>query len=492
MGIIDMFRGRRAARLREADDSKADRSQQEQYAEIGRLVSMAITSAPVGGSASSMYRTQDGLWGSRTYAEFVDANRSWVYSCVDKIAKTVASVPIELYVYRSRQTGRKVILPQGLKAQCKSWAPGERKAALQKAGLIREKVDDHPVLDLFRRPNSTMTRMTLWYETMIRLELTGICCWYMPRNRLGLPGEIWPLPLTRTASIRPKVNGRAEIEYWLYRDGDVVQRMPPEEILFFRYPSPESPWHGMSPLMAQQYPYDIDLYMMQQQRALYSNMAVPGLHLHTEQSLTAKQVEELRRYLTEQFAGATRAGMPLVTHSGLSVERTSVTPKEALLADVARWAREKLISAYDLSEGKLGLVADVNRANGEFLDETFIRECLRPKCMLIEETIEAHLLPRYDDGLEADFALPDLGNREFRLEERKANLSTMYSTINEERARDGLEPVPWGDAPWLPMTQVQWTGGGQGAASVPQATSSGAVTDGEDESIDEDEQEQAG
>lgn len=400
-----------------------------------------------------------GISPEKSYSSLVDSYRSWVYTAIDKISKTVAMLPLKLYVYRS-QSGVKIEDTRSIRAEEKAiGSKGERQYFLKQMNVTKEQVYAHPFHELMNRPNMIMTRMTLWYETMIRLELSGMCGWYMPVNRLGLPGEIWPLPLTKTATFQPVPKPTMEIDRWIYKDGNINLELPPEEVLLHKYPNPSSPYQGMSPLMAQTYPYDLDLYLMIQQSALYQNKGVPGLHLHTDQRLTKPQVDEIRQQLMEMYGGAIRSGLPMVTHSGLTADKTAFSPREAQTDKVAKYAREKLITAYDLSEGKLGLVDDVNRANMEALNETFVTECLKPKCMLIEEVIEAFLLPRYDVGLTCDFDLPDIGDREYDLKERETNLRTLFSSINEERAKEGLAPVPWGEKPWVPMNMIQEGGG---------------------------------
>lgn len=389
----------------------------------------------------------------KEYSQLVDAYKSWVYTCIDKIAKAVAMIPLKLYVYR--KDGKKVVSPSFRHALKMIPTAGERKIFLKEIGTEREEITDHPFIELIHHPNGFMTRFMLWYETLVRLELGGLCGWLMVRNGLQIPKEIWPLPLTKFARLRPKVSPKLVLEYWDYQDGEVNQRFKPEEVLAIKYPHPASPFQAMSPLMAQTYPYDIDLFLMQQQRALFEHGAMPGLHLTTEQKLPKELVKELREQINEQFAGAIKSGETLITHSGLKAEKLGMTGREAMIKEVERFARQKLVTAYDLSEGKLGLVEDVNRANMEALNETFIQECLRPKCMMIEEVLETFLLPVYDQGLTCDFELPDYGDKAFKLLERKTNLDTMYSTINEERAQEGKEPVPWGDKPWASFTLSQ-------------------------------------
>jgi len=388
----------------------------------------------------------------KKYSQLVDAYRSWVYTCIDKIAKSVAVIPLRLFVYR--RAGRKVTDLSWL-SHYKSVDREEKRYILKNLSLEREEVLDHPFLNLMRRPNHLMTRFMLWYETLIRLELAGYCGWYLPVNRIGLPMEIWPLPLTKNANLVPKVNADLTLQYWDYKDGEINRRFDSKDILFMRYPHPASPFQGMSPLMAQLYPYDIDLFLMQQQRGLFANSAIPGLHLSTDQKLVKEQVDELKAIIDAQYVSPGKAGTTLITHSGLKADSIAMTGRELMIDKVSKFAREKLITSYDLSEGKLGMVTDVNRANMEALNETFVMECLKPKCMLIEEMLECFYLPRYTEGLTCDFDLPDMADKEFTLKEREANLASGLHTINEERARRGEPPVDWGDRPWLQFGVTQ-------------------------------------
>jgi len=399
--------------------------------------------------------SSSGVAPEKEYGQLVEGYKSWVYTCIDKIAKSVAMIPLGLYVYRDIKTGKKNSSLEWRAEYKRLPSKHEQKYLLKDLGLKKEQIFEHPFLALINHPNSFMTRFMLWYETMIRLELGGLCGWLMIRNGLNIPKEIWPLPLTKNARLRPKISPKLELQYWEYRDGDVNQQFKPEEILLIKYPHPASPFQPMSPLMAQTYPYDIDLFLMQQQRAFFDNMAVPGLHLSTEQRLTAEMVKELKDMMDEQYSSALKAGKTLITHSGLKADKTGATSRESMIDKVAQFAREKLITAYDLSEGKLGLVRDVNRANMEALNETFYGECLRPKCMMIEEIIETFMLPMYDTGLTCDFELPEFRQKDVELQERRENLMNMFTTINEEREKEGKDSVPWGDRPWTSFTMTQ-------------------------------------
>jgi len=430
--------------------------------------SVRVQETPQGSPIVSAYYTSTGAGGvilEREWWQLVEAYKSYVYTCIDKIAKSVAMIPLGLFIYRSKQTGKVIRDIQWKSLYRKQKTDGDREYFLKNQNLIKEEIFDHPFIRLMSRPNDLMVRMVLWYETMIRVELGGLCGWLKIRDRLGVTRQIYPLPLTKYAKIRAKARSDMTLEFWEYMDGDIYKEFIPQDVFMIRYPHPASPFQGMSPLMAQIYPYDIDLFLMQQQAALFRHQAVPGMHLTTEQRLSPSQVKELRDQINEQFAGAIKAGETLITHSGLKADKLSQTGQEAMIDIVAKFARDKLITSFDLSPGKIGLVDDVNRASMQGLDRTFIRECLTPKCLLIEESIETFLLPEYDEGLTCDFELPSVEDQEFELKAMETRLKNFVTVVDDERNRLGMGPATTydGTRPWMPMTMIQ-----AGAEPAPQ------------------------
>ena len=116
---------------------------------------------------------------------------------------------------------------------------------------------------------------------------------------------------------------------------------------------------------------------------------------------------------------------------------------------MAGWTKEDILEAYNVPPGKLGTVKDVNRANALGIDITFNSECIMPRLDLYEEVVTNEVLVHFDPSLFAAHENCIPRDREQILKERESNLKNMYSTINEERAREGKEPVPWGDAPFI-------------------------------------------
>jgi HK97 family phage portal protein len=416
----------------------------------------ALPAAPSPSSATlpSEYLSATSLQTGLTYYQLVDAYQSWVQICVNKIATTVATLPLRLLAY---QKGGKYISGPEVKSRLSGQfeTKSEARRWLKSKGIEQVEVLEHPVLDLLRRPNHYQSRYQLWYDTLVKLELGGQCGWYVV-SAAGVPGEMYPLPLTRSAVLSRIPDAKTIVAGYRYQDGQIDQRFTMDEVIYFGYPSPVSPFETMSALKAQGYPYDIDHYMMELQSYIFKNKATPGFGLTTEAKLNQKQVDDIIAQINSQFQGAKNAGKPMILHSGLDVSKSFSFPlKELILDVVAQSVQDKMLSAFGVPAGKVGLVKDVNRANMEALDKTFYTETIRPKVMMIEERIELDLLPRYDERLTCDFDLPEITERTLDLQERRENITSGYTTINEERSEEGLDPVDWGDAPWLPAGLMQ-------------------------------------
>src|SRR5947208_7581137 len=109
-------------------------------------------------------------WWRDDHVEQLRNYSSWVYAAVNAIAQEVA-----------RQTPETVRVTGPADHDREPLAP------------------NHPLARLLAHPNPWLTPWELWYLTVVYLELTGNCFWYVaPRQlgdaRLGTPGELWVIP----------------------------------------------------------------------------------------------------------------------------------------------------------------------------------------------------------------------------------------------------------------------------------------------------------
>lgn len=275
---------------------------------------MSIAGLISGGSNADMQQIVPAMyqaWGaygylpSMTWYQLANMYTSWTYTAIEKIARTISSLPAKLYRYEKRGSG-KTIKPYNVKALLYSnYGLSIEKnniiKALDKGQIKRIEVVDHPLLDLVNRPNQDMVRSDFWRLLTIHLELNGAVGIYKTKYFMGkIPTELHILPTTWTGQFKPVPanDGINLIKGYKLIDQDLHQDFTKEEIIWMKYSSLRNPYEGMSAIKAQLYAFNLDQYLMQQMMSFYKNGAMFSNLFKTEQRLTKAQWQEIQN----QFA----------------------------------------------------------------------------------------------------------------------------------------------------------------------------------------------
>jgi len=335
---------------------------------------------------------------------------------------------------------------------------------IYRKGWEEADVDQHVFYDLAKKPNPIWTFTELMSFLCLHLDLTGRAFWRILPGVAGRPGEIWPLSPANFKEIMFAPGETVIAGYKFFRyDRNTKEAKPviypAEEIVDFRYPHPVYPLEGCSPIQQMAYSYDTDLAMRVFQRNFFQNDARPNITFETDKDISDTAADRFLHRINSTYKGVDKRWRPLILGSGLKTNVISQSVKDLELAGLMGFTKEDILEAYNVPAGKLGTIKDVNRANQDAIDLAFNSECIRPRLDLISEVISVRLLSRYDRNLYFAFENPVPSDREYLLKERESNLKSGYKTINEERADDGLDPVPWGDEPWFPINLYQPSGG---------------------------------
>ncbi len=187
----------------------------------------------------------------------------------------------------------------------------------------------------------------------------------------------------------------------------------------------------------------------------------------TDQILDSGTIARLRATWERLHSGVEKAGKIAVLQAGTKYERIQVSPAELDYLESRRATRDDILAIFGVPASKLGLVEDVNRANAEANDYTFQSETILPKLRLIEAKLNKDLVPKFDQNLWLEYDNPVPEDKEFMLKERETNLKNYVISINEERAKQGMDDAPWGEAPWMPFNLVQAPTAGSEMAQAP-------------------------
>ena len=409
---------------------------------------------------SAMYTAQQGQGYLSEYSwrELVASYTSWVFTSIDKIAKTVAGAPKRLYAYQNVRTGKFVPCTE-FKSVLRSLTNDlDRYRYLKDVGKIAKRIEitDNPCIVLLNKPNAIDTQFIFWMEIMQRLELAGSCGIYQVLGPHGVPSELWVLPTSENGEFKPKPDPKLGISGYHYSDGDVNEDFTLEQATWLRYPNPKNKFEGMSALKAQILPYNIDYYLAKQQYRFFKNNAIIGNILETDKKMGQAELDKLYDKLEDKYQGDANTWKWLILHSGLKAgQPQSAAAKDMMLDVIGKYAKDKMLSAFGVNEGMVGLTENQNKANLDTSRENYLIECIAPRVQLITETFERGIVDKFDERLEFEIELPQIQQRELNVAERNINLTTFTTTINEERAKMKMEPVEWGDKPFVPFNLTQ-------------------------------------
>jgi len=264
-----------------------------------------------------------------------------------------------------------------------------------RVGAEWKPVRDHPFLELMARVNPVDTRYTLLAGTVENLELTGNAYWYVVRDRLGVPREIWPLPSYRVKVIPDRTRYIAGYSYTVAQNETI--RFQPDEIVHFRFPNPGNLFYGWSPLQAAAEAVDAHEHILTAQCAAFANgVQPPKIVFSTPDRLRDESVMlRLAENIRSKYAGTGNANSIIVTHAGLTAKPLSLSPQEMDFLNSARATRDVILAIYGVPPIVVGLAEDVNRSSGDAMERIFARNIIAPKLQMMAEQIQQDLFPAY-------------------------------------------------------------------------------------------------
>ncbi len=385
-------------------------------------------------------------------AEMVEQFTSWVYICAKTNADAIASVPLGLYVVSDAKGKRyQTIRTRTIKPPVEKYLSSHAgiRSRIVKGEEVAE-VTEHPFLDLMQNVNPVMNGSDLREITSMFLDLTGEAYWYVVRNRLGVPVELWPIPSPYMTPIPGKSLEEFVVGYE-YQRGGVKQQLPVEDVIPFQFPNPMNPFKGFSCVRGVADAIYINSKINEYIESMFENKARPGGIFTADVAVSPASLDRAKTELAEKYGGARMAGKSMMLPPGIRFDRDYVTPDELAYIEGKKNIREEICVALGVPISVL-VSTDVNRANAETGDYRHAKSGVLPRLRKIEEKINERLLPMFDERLFCAFDNPVPEDRDFLLRKRTADLGSGVSTINEERIAEGKEPVDGGDEPLVPFS----------------------------------------
>jgi len=405
-------------------------------------------------------------WGSggkiqpNDYAALVREFKNNVRSCVELRGTAVAAVPLKLY----GTTGKG-------ETPIRYWQTREverkEKAYLQTQPLLYRKmvkaietaeIVDHPFLDVMSTVNGFFNAFDLLSLTSFWLDLTGNAYWYIVKDGLGKPIEIWPI--FHIESMRVKPDAKNFISGYIYKRGTKEISFDVDEIVHFKSVSPGSEYYGVGALMGCLDSVRMRQFMDEYEQAMFENMGRPDMALFVK-NLTKERMAAIKEGL-KQYTGPRNTGKMGVFEADEYEfkELGQFNPREMAFSSGRQYSLEEVARAFHVPMPIL-MGNDSNLASSKTSEYYMAKYATMPQCIKIQEKINEQFASLFDSRLFCAFENPVLEDGEFRLKEIETKVTTGYSTVNEERQIDGNEEVEGGDLRRWPTSFVPVEQAGQ-------------------------------
>lgn len=414
----------------------------------GRASARAEGWGPTGGPGySDAWRTRRGP----TPQRLVEAYRQVVYACASINASGVARVPLRLYA----TTGRGSPKPRSFAGPVEARRDVRRRLAsvpyLARQMAAAETVDEitsHPLLDALAEPNPEFDLHSMLAYLVLCLDVVG-SAYLRTEGAAGLPPEhLWPL---QAHLVRPVPGASAIARRYTYA-GETIEAA---DLIRFRHVSLREPYGpGYAPAEAAFAYAGLEAMWVSIQEQILGRGPAPTMLVSAADPKMPIGKESRARYeadLNRRLTGAAGGGAMFVDEA-VHVAPLTYRPTDLSGLEISKYDLERTANCFAVPLPFL--TGDTNLANLQAAELQHGRHAIEPRCCLI-----AAVLTRWARAFDPrlcfafDSAVAEDEEREAKVWDVRVKNGT--ATINEARAEDGYEPVPWGHEPWLASTLRQ-------------------------------------
>lgn len=347
-----------------------------------------------------------------TYNDFV-----WVYACIYTVANSAAGIPISLF--KKEEDG----------------------------SLIE--MNDHPILSVLNKPNSSHTKHDLIETTFTHLESVGNSFWELSRDRFGTVTNIYPLNPKRVEIVPdPKRYIRG---YKFTVNGKEIY-LRAEDVLHFKYTDPNNDYWGMSPLAPASDTLLQEHNAIEYNKAFFKNSARPDVVFNIEGPLTRTGFKRMRSMIKQMFGGPQKAHSAAILEGGVKIDQLGFAPKDLEFLELRKYNRDEILSVLGVPPALVGIFESAIKANAQEQRKFFWETTMIQKLKKIEMQLNHMFIPNFENLLPADQTLmikfdltsvDALGESTEIIANRVSSLKTQgIITPNEARLELGYESLP--------------------------------------------------
>lgn len=300
--------------------------------------------------------------------------------------------------------------------------------------------------DLFHRPNPADSSFRAFIEKIIEdLLVCDAGCVEKDRNLLGEIVHLWPVD-GATIKVAPDWDGSnpdAARYFWYPAYQELASWKNEDFIYIMANPVTYLPV-GVSPLETLKSTIEAELYADDYNRRQVAGAAPDGL-FDLGEDASPDDVARFRSYFMSEVTGKGAIGFVGGT-KGAKWMPLRMSNREMQFLEWETYLVKKIAAVFGMSPQDLGMLNDVNRANGEVQQQNTEDRGMRPLMALLQDYLTSEVVWDRSFGGPANnlaFRFTQLNLRESVTKAQMAQLSlagTPWHTVNEVRIGEGYAP----------------------------------------------------
>ena len=313
---------------------------------------------------SSNSSWSDFLSGSGVYVSAETALQvAAVIRCVDVVAKTIASLPLNLF---------------------KTTSGGQKKA------------EEHPVYKLlYRLPNSETTAFEFWLMYIFNLMLTKGAFAKIKRDQNGFITALYNIPTSHCVLDRNKRTGERYLDVW-YDDGDpnniLHERLYEGSFMYTPNTRFNSTVHPQDPIKIARETLGLSSALDTFASKFFENGANAGGIVEVDGKLTDTAFERFKTSFYEKYSGVLNAHKVMFLENGSKYTSIGKIPKDAQALESRRYQVIEICRHFGVPPHKVFELERATFSNIEQMNIEFVQEAIGPTTVRLEQTIYKDLI----------------------------------------------------------------------------------------------------
>ena len=351
-----------------------------------------------GSSSSGVYVT-----------ELSSLNLTTVWACVQVLAQTISTLPLNVY---------------------------------KRNGTDKERLPGHPLDYMIScRPNGEMTAAQFFSTVMLHLGLWGNSYSEIQRDGAGRAIGLWPIAPWRVYVRR--INGIICYDVILVSGG--ITRLSQYDVLHFRGLTTDG-IVGLSPVRAGCEAIGLGLAAQVSAGKFFANDSQPSGLLTTPAKLDNETRTRLRKAWEEGHQGLGNKHRVAILDADLKWASTSIPAADAQLLESRLLTRDDVAQMYRMPPHKVGILTKSTNNNIEQQAIEFGTDTIKPWCVNLEQEMRVKLMRPSESDHFLSFDMDDMmrGDAAARSSYYTNGIQWGWLCPDEARARENMNAIPGG------------------------------------------------